>query len=301
MTASRTGLWRLSVLTCPEADDAVSELLQAIAGVGASSYTDFETQVTRVSIYVNDRRQLPAHKLRKLSQELQALKRLGLHTGPAEISLRRLRSESWKDSWKKHFKVIEIGSRLMIKPSWSRRRPRRDQAVVVLDPGLSFGTGQHPTTAFCLRHLVRFRKPGRAQSCLDIGTGSGILAIAAAKLGYRPVDAFDIDPDSLRVSRSNARVNGVSGRIHFFEQDIASPGPHPGPKYTVVCANLISNLLIQHCKVILSRLAPEGILLLAGILEGQFAAVQRAYEQAGLRLRRSCLQREWRSGSFSWR
>ena len=142
-----------------------------------------------------------------------------------------MRREDWAESWKRHFKPIEIGDALLVKPSWSKRRPRKNQAVVILDPGLSFGTGQHPTTAFCLREIVRLKlakergrlarefktrhhadEPSALQSFLDIGTGSGILAIAAAKLGYQPVHAFDFDAEAVRIARANARANRVQAK-----------------------------------------------------------------------------------------
>ena len=120
-----------------------------------------------------------------------------------------IRHEDWAESWKRHFKPIEIGRRLLIKPSWSRRRPKPHQQVVVLDPGLSFGTGQHPTTAFCLAEVARLVKNAPARSFLDIGTGSGILAIAAARLNYQPIWAFDFDPEAVRMARANAQTNQV--------------------------------------------------------------------------------------------
>src|SRR5439155_23112501 len=112
------------------------------------------------------------------------------------------------------------GLALLLKPSWSRCRARRGQAVVVLDPGLSFGTGQHPTTRFCLEQIVARRTQDRGQSFLDMGTGSGILAIAAAKLGYHPVAAFDVDAHAVRIARANARKNGVADTLHPRRQDL---------------------------------------------------------------------------------
>ena len=97
--------------------------------------------------------------------------------------------------------------------------------MVVLDPGLSFGTGQHPTTGFCLEQLAAWRSAGIPQSCLDLGTGSGILAIAAAKLGYAPVKALDVDPDAVRTACANARRNRVSARIRFQQQDVRAAAP----------------------------------------------------------------------------
>ena len=173
--------------------------------------------------------------------------------------------------------------------------------MVVLDPGLSFGTGRHPTTAFCLRQLVALRRRGEAQSCLDVGSGSGILAIAAARLGYRPVDALDCDPDSIRIARDNARRNGVSAGIRFLRQDLTRLPRRSTRKYSVVCANLVSNLLIAERERILARLHPDGALIAAGILKTEFEQVQEAFESAGLRLTTSRSQNEWRSGAFAWR
>src|SRR5439155_618396 len=112
---------------------------------------------------------------------------------------------------------------LLIKPSWSRRRARRGQAVVILDPGLSFGTGQHPTTVFCLRELARLRKPGERQAFLDIGTGSGILAVAAAKLGYSPVCASEFDHvrtayESIGLNLKTSRKEGGWRSGHFGKE-----------------------------------------------------------------------------------
>jgi ribosomal protein L11 methyltransferase len=213
----------------------------------------------------------------------------------------RVRQEDWAESWKRHFRPIGISSALLIKPSWSKQRSREGQAVVVLDPGLSFGTGHHPTTAFCLRQLVARRRPRESQSLLDIGTGSGILAIAAAKLGFAPVDAFDNDPEAVRIATANARQNRVSNRIRCFRQDLTRLSSQRPKQYSVVCANLISNLLLTERERILARLQPGGVLIVAGILDSEFAQVQRAYETAGLRLQASQTQKHWRSGAFAWR
>ena len=173
--------------------------------------------------------------------------------------------------------------------------------MVVLDPGLSFGTGRHPTTAFCLRQLVARRRWGEAQSFLDVGTGSGILAIAAARLGYRPVDALDCDPESIRIARANGHRNGVSARIRFLRQDLAMLPRRNVRKYSVVCANLVSSLLVAERERILARLHAEGTLIVAGILKTEYEQVRNAFEGAGLRLTVSRTQNEWRSGAFAWR
>jgi ribosomal protein L11 methyltransferase len=295
----RTALWQLSVATLPEAEETVTELLGSRFGQPVSSYTDLKTGLTTVAIYLDEKPDWSRAAQFWLRAELRQFGRKGLNLGPARIRLRTVRREDWAESWKRHFRPMEIGSALLIRPSWSRRRPKAGQAAVVLDPGLSFGTGQHPTTAFCLEQLVARRRPGESMSFLDLGTGSGILAIAAAKLGYSPVDALDFDPEAVRVARANSRKNGVAARIRCSRQDLTRLSRRSAKKYSLVCANLIANLLLSERERILARVKPDGGLVLAGILKTEFSRVRAAYEAAGLRLVASRAQNEWRSGAFA--
>ncbi len=297
----RTRLWRLSVLTTAEAEDAVAQLLQCASGQPASSYTDLEAQQTQVSVYLKARPDWSRARRAELASGLAAVAAGGLDLGPGRISLRRIRRADWAESWKRHFKPLVLGSALLLKPGWSRRRPRQGQALVVLDPGLSFGTGRHPTTAFCLRQLVARRRPGEAQSCLDAGTGSGILAIAAAKLGYAPVEAFDYDPQAVAVARANARRNRVAARIRFWRQDLTRLPRRAGRQYSIICANLVASLLLEQRERLLARLRPDGILVAAGILASEYEQVRRAFAAAGFRQIAARTQAEWRSGAFARR
>jgi len=136
---------------------------------------------------------------------------------------------------------------------------------------------------------------------LDIGAGSGILAIAAAKLGYQPVEAFDFDPEAVRIARENARKNAVSRKINIRREDVTRMTSRPDAKYDLICANLISTLLVQVRQRIVSRLRADGTLVLAGLLKSDFASVQKAYANCGLRLAASRTEKEWRSGVFTYR
>ena len=233
---------------------------------------------------------------------LKQIQGFGLSIGSGKVSFQKVKREDWAESWKRHFKAIEIGSALLIKPSWVKRRPKKAQAVIVLDPGLSFGTGQHATTSFCL-HQLASRRPRSMQpatrSFLDVGCGSGILAIAAAKLGYAPVDAFDFDPEAVRIARENARKNRVLRKIHITRGDVTRLPLRSQKKYDLICANLISTLLIGERARILARLKPKGVLVVAGILNNEFHLVQTAYESADLQLIASRVEKEWRSGTFT--
>lgn len=341
-------LWRVSVTATCEAEDAVAEMLGATLGQPASSHFDFETGTTTVTAYVQGRSRPTAKVRNEILAGLKRIKECGLTIGAGRLSIVKVRREDWAESWKRHFKPIEITSHprrdgfnrrdelyespisflksraritrpsensLLIRPSWSKRKARRGQAVVVLDPGLSFGTGQHPTTAFCLQEIVRHsmgraRSPQRAapgssanrrhptHPFLDIGTGSGILAIAAATLGYAPVHAIDFDPEAVRIARANAQTNGVAGKLRIGLGDVTKLPLRPSRRYDLICANLISTLLIAERRRITTQLNHGGTLVLAGILSSEFGQVQKAFERLGLRCVASRREKEWRSGAF---
>jgi ribosomal protein L11 methyltransferase len=294
-------LWKISVVTTVEAEDAVAELLGTIFNCNVSSYFDVEPQTSVVSVYFSEKRFISREVREEVLAGLRQMKSCGLKIGAGKIKTAKVRREDWAESWKRHFKPMAIGGALLVKPSWSKKRPRKNQAVVILDPGLSFGTGQHPTTSFCLAEIVRRRKIGLRQSFFDIGTGSGILAIAAAKLGYAPVRAIDFDPEAVRVARANARVNGVHRKLQIKSGDVTKLSAKPEEQFDLVCANLISNLLIAERGKIAAQLSSGGVLVLAGILKSEFSEVQRKFESLGLKLTSSRSEKEWRSGSFGFR
>jgi ribosomal protein L11 methyltransferase len=302
---ARGPIWKVSISTTTEAEEAVTELLYGVFEVPVSSYTDVETGEVTVATYLaGGTPALPGKDASALADGLRRIAACGLSIGSGRVSFQKVRREDWAESWKRHFKPIEFGAALLIKPSWVKRRPKKGQAVIVLDPGLSFGTGQHATTGFCLHQLVSCATRNTqhaARSFLDIGSGSGILAIAAAKLGYGPVDAFDFDPEAVRIARDNARKNRVSHKVHITRGDVTKLPLRPQKKYGLICANLISTLLLGERARILARLQPDGVLVVAGILSREFGLVQRAYESAGLRLIASRTEKEWRSGAFSYR
>jgi len=301
MNSMKARLWQVSVTTSIEAEEAVAALFENLFDAPPSVFLDTETPTAIVSAYCPKLPLYEADLRVRLRTALARVRSFGLNIGSGRIGIRRVAPENWSESWKKHFKPLEISGALLVKPSWSGRRPRRDQAVVVLDPGLSFGTGQHPTTRFCLEQLAAGRISGRPQSFLDIGSGSGILAIAAAKLGYEPVEALDCDPAAVRVSRANAIQNQVEQRVRIFRQDLIRLPLHGSSKFHLICANLTSDLLVQHAKCIVNRLRPTGTLILAGVLRRQFVEVHRSCIATGLKLVTTRQEQEWQSAAFAFR
>jgi ribosomal protein L11 methyltransferase len=278
-------LWRVAVKTSAEAEGAVSAFLEAFFGENSCSFTDFETGSVTCMVFLEK----PPPSCAKLTQIMEEA---GLESVPKWLTLSRVRKEDWAESWKRHFKPFTVGKALLVKPSWSRRKPARGQAIVVIDPGLSFGTGQHPTTRFCLEQLAAARNPDWRQSLLDVGTGSGILVIAAAKLGYTPARAFDFDPVAVRVAKENARKNRV--RIGIRRADITKI-PVGSTKYDVVCANLTADLL-ESCAAKLKQIVkPGGLLVLAGLLRSQAEGVRDGFEKRGFCLVAQQAEKEWQS------
>lgn len=293
-------LRQIAVTVQPEADEEVATLLEREFGQTPASYHDLATGLTTVSVYWG----LPAAEVAEtravLRDGLREIAEGGLNVAPGRISIRKVPPQDWSESWKRHFRPMDLGPRLLVKPTWSRRLPRPGQSVVLLDPGLSFGTGQHATTRFCLEQVVALRKSGQSQSLLDAGMGSGILAIAAAKLGYAPIKAFDFDAEAVRIARENCVLNDVAAKVEVSEADLTRLPRRSREQFDVVCANLMYDLLIAERDRLLARLKPGGTLVLAGILETQFAQVETAFRAAGLRRLRARTDREWRSGSFGY-
>jgi len=286
-------MWQISITASDASEEAAVDLLERTFRLPAAVYHDLRTGKQTVSIYPSRLRLSPQKARAGLSRALGRL-----FSGRAGIVIKKLPRENWAESWKRHFKPLEIGRALLIKPCWSGRRARPGQRMVRLDPGLSFGTGHHPTTAFCLAQLAACRRPGRAQSFLDIGSGSGILAIAAAKLGYAPVRAFDFDPQAIRVSRANARANRVQDRVRPRRQDLARLPARSRRRWDVICANLTADLLAGQAGRIRARLKPGGQLIVAGILQTEFRQIREIFATFGLTLAENEVQKDWQSGRF---
>lgn len=292
-------MWLVSIATNGEGEEAVACLLERTFFHAPSVFRDEATGVIVVTAYP---KRLPAARraLRaQLAGGLDQLRCFHLDIGKNRIAIKRLQRRNWAESWKRHFKPIDVGKHLLIKPGWSRRRARTGQSIVILDPGLSFGTGHHPTTLFCLERIAKCRRAGVKQAFLDIGTGSGILAIAAAKLGYRPVVAFDCDPEAVRAARNNVKKNRVEDRLRLRRSDLNGWPARAVRRYDLVCANLTSDLLLAHAEKIRNLVRPGGKLVIAGLLKREFQEICEKLHRINLTLEGSKLGNDWKSGQFA--
>ena len=201
----------------------------------------------------------------------------------AEPTISPVADTDWRESYKLHFKPWHFG-RMHWVPVWERDSyalPAGD-ALVLLDPGMAFGTGNHETTRLCCERLVAYTEQRRAAGgsldglrVIDAGCGSGILAISALKLGFAPVAGFDNDPEAVAVSRENATLNGVTGQVEFFVGNLITG--LQGRQADVVLANILANVLRDFARELVAAVAPGGWLVLSGILATEIEAVRREF------------------------
>jgi ribosomal protein L11 methyltransferase len=205
----------------------------------------------------------------------------------------QLENADWSEAWKKNFRPLEIGQRLLISPSWITP-VKGDRQIIYIDPGMAFGTGTHPTTQLCLQLVEEFVKPGKY--VIDLGCGSGILALAALKLGAGHALGVDTDPDALRVAAENARRNGLAARLTLREGSLDSilqqkAGLRQAP---LVLVNILAPVIIRLLGGELgSLLAPGGHLVLSGILEEQVDSVVAAMHSNGISLIKQEQKGDW--------
>ncbi len=207
-----------------------------------------------------------------------------------DLGVTERREEDWANAWKEHYHVHQIGQRVVVRAPWHEYEPGPDDVVVVLDPGMAFGTGLHPSSRLCMLGLEEELRPGAR--VLDVGTGSGILAIAAAKLGARRVDAVDIEPIAVRSAKENAERNGVADQLLIAEGSIGDREPVSGG-YDLVLANIIARILIDLVAPLAASVSAGGALVLSGVVESREPAVRRAFDGAGLDFERRAQIEDW--------
>ena len=212
---------------------------------------------------------------------------------PIKLFPREIDEQEWGTAWRKHYKTLKVGRRLLIKPSWEDYKATADQVVVELDPGMAFGTGQHATTRLCLVALERYLCPGMA--VLDLGTGSGILAIAAAKLGASSVLALDINTAAVEVAKSNVQANGLCHLVTVEQGTLPRDEATGRGSFDLVLANIVAGVIEELADSLVSSLKPQGILIVSGIVGGRLDGVIARLEEEGSRIIEVLAEGEWRT------
>lgn len=274
-----------AALPSSEAAECLLELLDADAFT-PTVWEDIETGSVRLDIFLEDA---------STADDVEASVRATAELAGIEVTLSRdtLPAADWSEAWKRFFHVEHITDRITIRPSWEDYAAREGEVVITLDPGMSFGTGKHPTTRACLEFLDTLAVGDLSRPVLDMGCGSGILSIAAKKLGFTHVRGFDYDADAVVVAKENAALNEVV--VPYETRDLANNLDQGA----VILANILGPVLIEYAAEVTCAVLPGGALVASGILDSLYPEVKAAFEKYGLQEVSSRLIGEWRSGLFT--
>ena len=270
----------ISIDAGPEATDAVGAALYAVGCGGFEVREAAQPPAVAGYLPVDDRLE---DRLGLLKDALAALPGYGVTGAGTDLTLRYVEEADWANAWKAFYKPFRVGRRLVVTPPWEHPDLAPDDIPLVIDPGMAFGTGSHPTTQLCLTALEDYVH-SRVSRVADVGTGSGILAIAAAKLGASFVAANDNDPLAVRIARENAAANGVSVEV---------TEALPSSQYDVVVANILAAVIIGMSAELNGLIEPGGILIASGIIDTREDDVRQALEAVGLTHVETRRQTEW--------
>lgn len=207
---------------------------------------------------------------------------------PARVESIGVEDSDWNENWKKYFKAFEVGERLAVVPSWEKYQNTADRTVLQIDPGAAFGTGTHATTSLCLGLLDRTASSGK--KVLDIGCGSGILAIAGVLLGADSAVGVDIDAQSVKTARENAEINAVTDKTEFLVGDLAEK---VSGRYEIVCANIVADIIMRLFDNVADFMTDDGILIVSGIIDLRADEVKRSATEHGFTIAEELVRDNW--------
>lgn len=299
---------RISVVTTHEGADLIANILMELGAAGTEiddpslvneyidaglwDYTDLpraeDRETVTVRAYLPEDARLESSLL-ALAERIAALRHAGAALGAGTISHSFVVDEDWAETWKAYIHTEKIGERIVVRPTWEEYTPSADEIVIELDPGAAFGTGAHATTAMCLRWLEHLVSPG--MRVYDVGCGSGILAVAAAKLGAGEVIAMDYDPVAVSVAEENIRQNNVHNVV-ACESDLLSACEGAAPA-ELITANIIADVIVRLFAQLDRHLAPGGTLLASGIIDDRIADVEHAAAEHGFTVLDMTCEKEW--------
>jgi ribosomal protein L11 methyltransferase len=265
----------ITIVTTHEAADIISDKLHECGFQGTVfEDRDDDLEVCAIKLYYPGHGQEDALH-RQVQQCLDEIRQSGVNIGKAEINVAPLNQTDWGSAWKKFFKPLRVGNRLVIKPSWEPFEARPDDIIIEIDPGMAFGTGLHASTRLCLRLLEQHIRPG--DTVLDVGVGSGILSIAAARLGAAYVQGVDVDPDAVDIARENIRLNAqtfgpqesFADRVEVLVGSIDTLSMME--KFDCIVMNIRPNIILPLIPYAEAVLQTGGALIISGILEEEGA------------------------------
>lgn len=291
--------WLKITFPCPERlTEAVSDLIGVLSGVGVEIHPVGRNELNEISGFfeLEDSSDTPGEQTtatlqKKVSKELEKLFTIYNMSLP-EPGTEIIDDQDWATSWQQYFKPFEIVPGLVIKPSWETFTAAENQHVLEMDPGMAFGTGQHESTRLALSLISSCFKNrnDRIDSVLDVGTGTGILAMAAAVFGAQKVIAIDNDPEAVRAAGNNVRQNTLNAKIEVSSAPLADI--HGA--FDLICANIVHDVLVEMVPEFKRLIVPGGYIILAGILSGdQVKSIARTYGKYGMEVVETQNEGDW--------
>lgn len=263
--------------------DSLSDFLIGVHNAAIESALAEEGLPVRLQAFVEKELEAPdeaeamAGQVRAYGRELAQI----FSCDPPQVAVEILEDRDWSESWKVHFKPFAIVPGLVIAPTWEHYEAREDEQVLVMDPGMAFGTGHHETTRLCLELLNESAALSSGGTLLDVGAGTGILAMAAALFGARWVVGIDNDPEAVKAARANCHLNGLSKRIEISDQNLQDIKN----TFDLVVANIVHDVLLELSKELARVTGEAGSLVLSGLIEGaQSDNITRSLEDKGFQL-----------------
>ncbi len=278
---------RITVPTTQYYEDVVASFLVELSETGVEFSNDGVTAYLPLDDNLSS-------KLRELEIFLRKLMKDNKDQQTLEWFGKIVYEEDWSESWKAYFRPVRVGKKIVISPSWEEYIPGDEEIVIRIDPGQAFGVGTHPTTRMCIEWIEIFAsKKGRTEkkewTLCDLGCGTGILSVVAAKLGAKKVVAVDIDPVAVEVTRTNCVKNEVESKINIIHGSLDKVSQ----KFSCVVANLTGKLLTELAPYIKSVLFPGSWLILSGILDSEIASIENTYQKLGYRSVGKSTDKEW--------
>ena len=304
-------LWsEVQITTTPEAEDAITELFYeaGAGGVAIENSNDVNelwnnplvgyidesilnrpenTSLIR-AYFPNDKE--TEKRIQEILIKISELPKYGLNTGSVELKILEVEDQDWENSWKKYFFATHVTKRFVVVPNWDKYKATENEEIINLDPGMAFGTGTHETTQLCANFLEKYCKEN--DIVIDVGTGSGILAIIAAKLGAREVIGIDLDPIAIKVAKENIHKNKVSDTVMIMEGDLLSQF-NLTDTVDIIVANILPDPIIALLPQAASLLKKNGILICSGIIQNAQSRIIEKLEENSFSILRIKQKGEW--------
>ncbi len=282
--------WKeIEIKTTHQAYPAIANLLEElqVAGISKEECAAEEDELV-IKAYLNvDSEKLEA-AIDQLQEDIFSLQQYNLEVGSGKIKVNQVQKEDWANQWKENFHPIRLTDKIVIKPTWEAYPANPEEIVIEIDPGQAFGTGYHATTENSLQLIEDYLQPG--MSFLDVGSGTGILSIAAAKLGAGTVTGVDIDPQAVEVARENAQLNQVAEKIDFKQGDLVN---QVNAKYQLVAANILPHIILDLIPDLDEVVAGEGTFILSGIIDEKEEKIKNKLQSYNFELETTIHNGEW--------